>query len=284
VGTALSGTGRITQGAGATLNIGGTSAITNMTATASGNTVNYTGAAQTVHSNAYDNLGLSGSGVKTLQVGTTAITGDLILSGTVSATGVIGMTIGGDVNIGSGTSFTSGAFTHNVGGDFTNSGTFTGTGSTIIFNGAAQNITGGSTTFNDVTLSGSGTKTFGVSPTLAIAGTLSINNGVVADLSNANTHTSNALILGGAIQQLGTWGSTSSAATNQNDTFFSGNGLITVATGANTYYSIASTAWNVNTTWSNVGFGGAAAAGTPGAGDFVYIGDLFSDDSRSRNL
>jgi hypothetical protein len=276
VGTALSGTGRITQGAGATLNIGGTSAITNMTATASGNTVNYTGAAQTVHNNAYDNLGLSGSGVKTLQVGTTAITGDLILSGTVSATGVIGMTIGGDVNIGSGTSFTSGAFTHNVGGDWTNSGTFTGTGSTIIFDGAAQIITGGSTTFNDVTLSGSGTKTFSVSPTLAIAGTLSINNGVIADLSNANTHTSNALILGGAIQQAGTWGSTSSAATNQNDTFFSGNGLITVATGANTYYSIASTAWNVNTTWSNVGFGGAAAAGTPGAGDFVYIGDGFS--------
>jgi hypothetical protein len=273
VGTALSGSGRITQGAGATLNIGGTSAITNMTATASGNTVNYTGAAQTVHSNDYDNLGLSGSGIKSLQVGTTTITGDLILSGTVSTTGVIGMTIGGDLNIGSGTSFTSGAFTHSVGGDFTNNGTFTGTGSTIIFDGAAQNITGGSTTFNDVTLSGTGTKTFGVSPTLAIAGTLSINNGVDADLSNVNTHTSNALILGGAIQQSGTWGSSSSAATNQNDTFFSGNGLITVATGANTYYSIASTAWNVNTTWSNVGFGGAAAAGTPGAGDFVYIGD-----------
>ena len=272
VGTALIGTGRITQGAGATLNIGNASTITNMTATASGNTVNYTGAAQTVHSNAYDNLGLSGSGVKTLQAGTTAITGDLILTGTVSATGVIGMTIGGDLNIGSGTSFTSGAFTHNVGGDFTNNGTFTGTGSTFIFNGAGQNITGGSTTFNDVTLSGSGTKTFGVSPTLAIAGTLSINNGTVADLSNANTHTSNALILGGAIQQLGTWGSTSSSATNQNNTFFSGNGLITVATGANTFYSIASTAWNVNTTWSNVGFGGPAAAGTPGAGDFVYIG------------
>jgi hypothetical protein len=273
VGTALSGSGRITQGAGATLNIGGTSGITNMTATASGNTVNYTGAAQTVHSNAYDNLSLSGSGVKTLQAGTTAITGDLILTGTVSSTGVIGLTIGGDLNIGSGTSFTSGVFTHNVGGDFTNNGTFTATGSTFIFNGTAQNITGGATTFNDVTLSGSGIKTFGVSPTLAIAGTLSINNSAVADLSNANTHTSNALILGGAIQQLGTWGSTSSAATNQNNTFFSGNGLITVATGANTFYSIASTAWNVNTTWSNVGFGGAAAAGTPGAGDFVYIGD-----------
>jgi hypothetical protein len=52
--------------------------------------------------------------------------------------------------------------------------------------------------------------------------------------------------------------------------------LITVATGANTYYSIASTAWNVNTTWSNVGFGGPAAAGTPGPSDFVFIGGGFS--------
>jgi len=276
VNTALSGTGRITQGTNAVLNIVGTSGITNMTATAIGNTVNYTGAAQTVNNNGYVNLGLSGSGVKTLQGGTTSITGDLSLIGTVSTTGVIGLTIGGSMNIGSGTSFTAGAFTHNVGGDCTNNGTFTGTGCTMIFNGAAQNITGGATTFNDVTLSGTGTKTFGVNPTLAIVGTLSINNGVVASLSNANTHTPNALVLGGAIQQLGTWGSTISAATNQNNTFFSGNGLVTVATGANTYYSIAGTAWNLNTTWSNTGFGGLAAAGTPGAGDFVYIGGGFT--------
>jgi hypothetical protein len=274
VNTALSGSGRITQGTGATLNIGGASAITNMTAIASGNTVNYTGAAQTVKNVNYENLGLSGSDVKTLQVGTTAITGDLILSGTVTTTGVIGLTIGGTVDIGSGTTFTAGAFTHIVGGDWINDGTFTGAGSVINFNGAAQSITGGSTTFNDLILSGSGTKTLSVSTTAS--GILSIANGVVANLNNANSYTSNSLILGNAIQQSGTWGSTSSAATNQNDTFFSGNGLITVVTGGNTYYSIASTAWNVNTTWSNAGFGGPAATGTPGPDDFVYIGDSFT--------
>jgi hypothetical protein len=91
VNTALSGTGRITQGAGATLNIGGASGITNMTATASGNTVNYTGAAQTVNNVNFENLGLSGSGAKTLQVGTTSITGNLTLSGTASTSGVIGL-------------------------------------------------------------------------------------------------------------------------------------------------------------------------------------------------
>ncbi|MBX2963373.1 MAG: T9SS type A sorting domain-containing protein [Cyclobacteriaceae bacterium] len=276
VSNALSGGGRITQGPGAILNIGGASAITNMTATAAGNTVNYTGADQTVKNVNYENLGLSGTGVKTLQAGTTSIAGDLILSGTVSTTGVIGLTIGGDVNIGAGTTFTSGAFTHNVVGNWTNDGTFIGTGSTLVFTGAAQSITGGSTTFNNLILSGSGTKTLGVSPTLAIAGTLTVNNGAVASLSNANTHTVNTLVLGGAIRPSGTWGSTSSAAENQNDTFFSGNGFLTVITGANTFYSIASTAWNVNTTWSNTGFGGAAAAGTPGPDDFVFIGDGFS--------
>ena len=104
---ALSGTGGVTQGGSGILNIGGTSGITTLTATAVDNTVNYTGAAQTVHSNNYYNLGLSGSGTKTLQTGTTAIGGDLTLSGTVNATTVAGLAIGGDLSVGSGTAFTA---------------------------------------------------------------------------------------------------------------------------------------------------------------------------------
>ncbi len=277
VGTDLSGTGTITQGNNAILNIGGTSGINNMIASATGNTVNYTGAAQIVKNVNYENLGLSGSGTKVLLAGTTDITGNLTLSGTVSTTGVIGLTIGGNLDIGSGTTFTSGNFTHNVAGDWINNGTFTGTGSTINLNGAAQNIIGVSTTFNDLTLAGSGTKVFGVST--AISDILSINAGVVADLGSIITHTANRIVLDGALQSaIGTWGSSGSSATNQNDIFFliSSSGEITISVGGNTYYSIASTAWNVNTTWSNTGFGGAAAAGTPGAGDYVFIGDGFS--------
>ena len=71
VGTALSGTGGLTQAASATLNIGGTSGIATLTATAGSNTVNYTGAAQTVYSTNYYNLTLSGSGTDVLQAGTT---------------------------------------------------------------------------------------------------------------------------------------------------------------------------------------------------------------------
>ena len=67
---ALSGTGGVTQGAGATLNLGGTSGITALIASAAGNTVNYTGAAQTVKAATYAYLILSGSGMKSLQAAT----------------------------------------------------------------------------------------------------------------------------------------------------------------------------------------------------------------------
>ncbi len=83
--TALSGTGGLTQGANAILNIGAASAITFLTATASGNTVNYTGAAQLVKAVTYNNLTLSGSGTKTIGVVTVNDTLDMAGTATASA-------------------------------------------------------------------------------------------------------------------------------------------------------------------------------------------------------
>ncbi|MEZ4972140.1 MAG: T9SS type A sorting domain-containing protein [Cyclobacteriaceae bacterium] len=269
ISTQLGGGGNLVQASNSVLNIGGVSGV-NMLATANGNTVNFTGASQTVSNNDYHNLTLSGSGVKTFQLGTSSIGGNLTLSGTISTSAVKGLTIGGSIVIASGTTFTAGAFTHNIGGNWTKNGTFNSAGSTINFNGSAQNLNGGSTTFNDLQLGGSNIKTIGMST--SVTGTLSIDNGVVTNLTNTNIYSSNSLVLGGAIQGAGTWGSTSSTASNQNDTFFSGNGFITVTTGASTYYSIASTDWSLPTTWSTTGFGGAPAASIPGAGDFVAIG------------
>jgi len=96
--TALSGSGGVTQGTTGILNIGGASAITTLTATASGNTVNYTGAAQTVHTGNYSTLNFSGSGIKTLATGTTTI-GSLSLSGTASTTTVVNMAISNTLTI-----------------------------------------------------------------------------------------------------------------------------------------------------------------------------------------
>ena len=96
VTSALAGNGGLTNGATGTLNINftGAPAITTLTATASGNTVNYGyGGSQVVFATNYSNLVLSNSGTKTLQTGTTTISGNLSLSGTAVASIPAGATI-----------------------------------------------------------------------------------------------------------------------------------------------------------------------------------------------
>jgi len=88
------GTGGFTQATNAILNIGGTSLIATLTASATGNTINYTGAAQTVKPIAYYNLGLSGSGIKTL-TSVSTVNGILTTSGTITATTATGFTVSG---------------------------------------------------------------------------------------------------------------------------------------------------------------------------------------------
>ena len=88
--TALSGTGGLTQGATGDLHIGGTSGITTLTATAVGNTVNYTGAAQTAKVTTYHNLTLSGSGAKTFAT-TPTVNGVLSMEGTATITVTVGV-------------------------------------------------------------------------------------------------------------------------------------------------------------------------------------------------
>ena len=247
-GSALSGTGTFTQGASSTLNIGGASTITTLTATANGNMVNYSGTAQTVKATSYYNLTLSGSGAKTL-TGLSTINGSLTLSGTATTTAAAALTIGGDVNIGLGTTFTAGAYTHNIAGNWTNNGTFTSTGSTINLNGANQSIGGSNLLFNNLTLSGSLTKTFSGAAT--IGGTLNINN-AKATLALGTTSTTAYLILGSSQQASGTYGSTASVASNKNDAYFdsSSDGIVNVSTGCNgTWTGATSTDWNDPTNW-----------------------------------
>ncbi len=83
VGTTLAGTGGLTQAVNASLNLGGTSAITTLTATNNGNTVNYSGAAQTAKVASYYNLTLSGTGIKTFAT-TPTVNAVLSLEGTAT--------------------------------------------------------------------------------------------------------------------------------------------------------------------------------------------------------
>ncbi len=165
VATALAGTGTLTNGNGATLNVGGTTTITNLTASAANNLVNYDGASQTVDlptGATYYHLTLSGSGTKTM-TGVTTIGGDLSISGAATMTGNAAFTVtgalnysstgattlsaGNNISIGSynqtaGT-FSAGANTITVSGNWNETGTFNpGTG-TVTFSGAtAQTISG----------------------------------------------------------------------------------------------------------------------------------------------
>ncbi len=98
VTSALSGTGSLTNAAGATLTIGGTSGITTLVASPSPNTVIYNGAAQTVKAITYHHLVLGGSGTKTI-TGLSTVNGDFTVTGSASATATTGLTIGGNLTI-----------------------------------------------------------------------------------------------------------------------------------------------------------------------------------------
>src|SRR6185369_17261424 len=101
-----------------------------------------------------------------------------------SATASNSMTVEGDVILGSGTIFAAGAFTHYVGGNWTNNGgTFTNTGSTIYFMNtlANQQINGTAATqvFNNLTIAKSSRKLIigGSTTTATVVGTLTMISG-----------------------------------------------------------------------------------------------------------
>ena len=115
-------------------------------------------------------------------------------------------------------------FSGNVSGTGSN---FTAGTSTVEFNGGAQNLGTGSITYNNLTLSGTGTKTFGAKTT--INETFSIVSGVVADLTANLVHTAKSIKLGVTTGSGGSWGSSLSNAVNKNNTFFaSNNGIVNV--------------------------------------------------------
>jgi hypothetical protein len=175
-----------------------------------------------------------------------------------------------EVTISSGT-LNANSFDISVGGNWTNNGTFSPTTATVTLNGTAQTIGGSPTTFHNLVLSGSNTKTFGVVTT--IAGNLSIATGVVANLGTITTHTARSLTLSGNGQIPGSWGSTASAAANKNNTFFTAAAIGILNVSNRIYFSRQTGNWNAAATWSTVTFANATNTGTfPVAGDDVNIG------------
>lgn len=146
IGTALSGTGGLTQAPIAILNIGGTSGITTLTAISSGNTINYTGAAQTVKGTTYNNLTLSGSGLKT----TTSVTVNGILSMEGTATVSVAPTYGSSATLRYNTSTARAAGIEWVSPFAASGGVIIANTGTITMNGAKVFNTGVSLTVNSL--------------------------------------------------------------------------------------------------------------------------------------
>ncbi len=133
----------------------------------------------------------------------------------------------------------------------TNTPTITlGSSSTIEYNAAvAQTVT--SRSYANLSLSNSGNKT--ITTSTSISNNLSIS-GTAKGALTSGTSTAVSLTLGGISQMMGSWGSSSSAATNKNDTWFvtpSNTGIINISSGctAGTWLGTTSTDWNVTTNW-----------------------------------
>jgi hypothetical protein len=183
VSTALAGTGGLTQGLNSTLNLGGTSAITSLDATSNTNTVNYTGAAQTIKAVNYSTLNLSGSGAKTMNASITSVSGNFSLSGTATATLLANLTIGGDLSVGTGTSLTLNTFTANRD---TNGGALTVAGTLLV--GGTDNFPSGYSTY---TMSG-GTVNYNRSTGgQTIQSTPTYNNLTISNTSGIQTASGN---------------------------------------------------------------------------------------------
>lgn len=175
-------------GAGMVTVSGGGTKTFNTTAPCS--TVNYSGTAQTVSNESYGSLALSGSGVKTMPASAMTVACDFTMSGTASATAGAAVTVGGNFNIGNGTTFNTGSFAHPISGDFVINGTLSGTGP-ITLNGSGTNIDGtGSVTDTGTLTISTGSKTILSTATLSFPQTIAITGAVT--VTNNGTITSTA--------------------------------------------------------------------------------------------
>ncbi|MBS4028761.1 MAG: T9SS type A sorting domain-containing protein [Ignavibacteriales bacterium] len=195
----LTNGGTLTIGNGATLRIGGS---TSFSAPAysinAASTVEYYGSsAQTITTTTYGNLTSSGSGARTFSgavvgiagtfttgTNTYTTTGSTIDFTSASAQTIPALNYDNISNSGNGNRTLASSGTIQIAGTFSlGSGTYTTTGSTVDFNGSTQNIP--ALTYNNLTTSGSGTKT--LSGNATVNGNLTLSAGSFADGGNTLT-------------------------------------------------------------------------------------------------
>jgi hypothetical protein len=127
----------------------------------------------------------------------------------------------------------------------------TAAGNVVNYNGTTQTVK--NTSYSNLALSTSGTKSF--SAATAISGMLSVSGTAKATFANNTNSTAATLHLGGSIQSAGTWGGTGSGAGNINTTYFNAttNGRITISGTSCSLSGLwlggTSTDWNSAANW-----------------------------------
>ena len=288
VGTTLTASGTSTtwtQGTNSSLTLGGTYTFTSLGASANTNTVNYSGASQTVVGVNYSSLTLSGSGTDLLQSGTTTISGNLALSGTVTTTTVVGLAVTGTLTVGDGTTLNIGGYVFSVGGTTTIGG---GTSGSLVFNSASAapsfsglitvnsggvwdnssnnvavaikggGITNNSTVGNFKAGTSSATYTFSTGAAQALGGILSIPT---ISVSTGTTLTNNAtLTVSNSLSGAGNFTQGSSSTLNFGGSSIGLTGTLDAHTNTNLVNYTANSATVFSTTYSSLTLSGTGAS------------------------
>jgi len=292
--TSLGTSSQIVFSGAGTLNAGGTfMSGTAGTFTRSTGTVNFNAAgAQSISPFAYtfNNVVLSNSGVKTLTNAT--INGNLSLSGTVTATAV--GNVGGNLDVGAGTTFTVPGIAFAVAGTTSVSGTLTHnnatgaktyTGNVTINNGGIWNETAspainfGGDLQNDGTCSGAGVTSVG--GTLTNTGSFTRGAGAItvgANFSNTNTFSAS-----GAINVTGNFSNTAGAFTANASTItvngsWTGGGTFNVGTSTVAFAGAGTTTINGSNTFNNFTCNTASKAIQVAQGTTQTVGGVFRID------
>jgi len=117
---------------------------------------------------------------------------------------------------------------------FTSGGVISGGGGIIKYGAGTLRLTG-INTYSGETLVYAGTLSLGGSRAIADTASLAIINGGKVNLEAGVNESVTNLYLNATLMAAGTWGSTASSADNQDDTYFSGPGVLTVLTGTGNY-------------------------------------------------
>ncbi|MBD3393245.1 MAG: hypothetical protein GF410_14610 [Chitinivibrionales bacterium] len=144
-------------------------------------------------------IDVQSSAVVTVSTNDLTATSLTVTNGSLDASGLVNMTINGDLSIAAGCSFVAPSGNLYVGGGFTNAGTFTNSSGLLVFDATTAGhtiTTGGSSlwdvTFNDGATSGGWT----FSDNTTIGGTFTMTSGAV-DLGASRTHSVNTVTTAG---------------------------------------------------------------------------------------